>query len=466
MDQSQEFDVIVIGSGAAGLTATLAAHERLGDDARIAIVERSAPEARGGNTRWTGAYLRLEDPYTPADGFLEDAERFSQGYADLEYWTRLTELLPDTMEWLQAFGLRFKPRSTSFLTKSRPRLLPDGGGEAIVRILGERAEELGVETLFETTAEELIQGEDGTVTGVVLRDRKRGVYRVRAGAVIIASGGFQGSQRMMSQYYGNDAYKLHPIAPGGWSNKGEGITMAIDAGAASSGQWDAFHAEPKDPRSKQPAPTMMAFPYGILVNADGKRFIDEGENTVDENYEKVARAIRRQPESIAYLIADQKLNDVPGITRAINTDQPPVTGETIGALAEQLGILGSVLEDTVQSYNSSLSGGEFIPGQLDSLHTSGTAVPKSNWARPIDRSPYIAYPMACSVVFTFGGIATNLSGEVITEDGAVIPGLYAAGECTGVYYGKYFGATSVLRSLIYGRVAGEHAADRREQRTD
>lgn len=453
-----EYDVVVVGTGAAGLTAALAAREALGESGRIHMLERSTYEERGGNTRWTGAYLRLEDVYEPAEGLVEDAAEFSEGYASLPYWERLLDLLPDTMEWLQAMGLRFHRRPHNFLSRTRPRLMPVGGGEAIVRILGQAAEERGITTAYRTTAVRLLTGDDGAVAGLVARDSSGALRAIRSRAVVLASGGYEGSARMKAQYFGHDAFKLRPVAPGGYFNKGEGIEMALAVGARADGQWDAFHAEPMDPRSNQPAPTNLAFPYGIIVNSSGRRFVDEGRRTVDENYEAVARKIREQEGSVAYLIGDQKMLQVSGIDRAILTDKKPVTAESVEDLAAQLAVPAGALTATIQAFNGSTRPGEFDPAQTDGLFTTGLEPPKSNWARPIDEPPFVAYPLACSVVFTFGGVATDLTGAVVTDDDVVIPGLYAAGECTGVYYGKYLGATSVLRSLIYGRVTGQTAA--------
>lgn len=450
----QEYDVIVVGFGAAGLTAALSARRALGETGRVLILERATRAERGGNTKWTGAYLRLADEYTPADGLLEDAAAFSEGHADIEYWQTLLSLLPETMEWLQEMGLRFQPKATNFLSKARPRLLPVGGGEAIVRILGDTAERRGIQTRYRATATRLAQDADGAVGGVVIRGYDGRETSLRARAVILASGGFEGNQRMKAQYFGRDAFKLRPIAPGGAFNKGEGICMAVAAGAKAAGQWDAFHAEPFDPRSSQPAPTNMTFPYGILVNQLGARFVDEGAQTVDENYENVARRIREQPSGLAYIIGDRKLRSITGIDRAIRTPLPPLEAQTLAELAGLIGVPAGSLTETVDAYNKSVVPGEFDPARADGVATVGLYPPKSNWARSIDEPPFLAYPVACSVVFTFGGIGTDLKGRVVTEDDVVIPGLFAAGECTGAYYGKYLGATSVLRSLVYGRVAG------------
>ena len=121
---------------------------------------------------------------------------------------------------------------------------------------------------------------------------------------------------MMAQYIGRDAHKIRTVCEGGLFNKGEAIRMAMDIGAKPAGQFDAFHAEPVDPRSNREEAAVMTYPYAILVDQNGKRFVDEGKSTVDEQYEQVARTIFYDlPDHIAYMISDQKMYDIPIMNR-------------------------------------------------------------------------------------------------------------------------------------------------------
>jgi tricarballylate dehydrogenase len=451
------FDVVVIGCGAAGLAAALTAAE---GGARVAVLERADRQHRGGSTRWTGAYLRLEDPYTVAPGFVEDMMAFSGGRSVETYIRTLVELVPETMDWVQQQGVRIRKQPTIFITRSKPRQLPVGGGEQIVEKLAERAEQRGVEFRYETTALDLVADADGGVGGVRTRARDGRITDISATSVVIAAGGFEGNPEMLVQYLGKDADQLQNISQGGTFNKGEGIRMALGWGAKPSGEFGSFHAEPIDPRSDNPEAVVMIYPYGILVNSAGRRFVDEGSGTADETYEHVAREIWSQPGHRAYLITDQQALQVPNRDHAVLTEKKPVVAHSVEELAERLGLPVVALRSTLESDNADAGSGPFTPGELDGCATTVSQPPKSNWAYPLVSPPFLACPMSCAIVFTYGGIATNTSAEVVSSDDIPIPALFAAGECTGLYYGKYPGATSVLRSLAFGRVAGRDAAMR------
>lgn len=279
------------------------------------------------------------------------------------------------------------------------------------------------------------------------------------GAVILAAGGFQGNQEMMAQYIGRDAHKLPTVAEGGLFNKGEGIRMALEAGARGFGQFDSFHAEPVDPRSSREEAAVMLYPYAILVDQEGKRFWDEGATTVDEQYEALARKIFFDlPDHVAYMITDQKMYDIPNYEQGLETDKPPIVADTLEELAKKIGVPTKQLIQTVEEFNAAVQAGEFNSTRKDGKQAVGIHPPKSNWAISIDQAPYISYPIACSNVFTNGGVATDTEGRVLSQDDYAIPGLYAAGENAGLYYGKYPGGTSVLRGLVFGRRAGTDAA--------
>ncbi|MBM3559759.1 MAG: FAD-binding protein, partial [Alphaproteobacteria bacterium] len=249
------------------------------------------------------------------------------------------------------------------------------------------------------------------------------------------------------------------VARGGYYNKGEGIRMAMAIGAAPAGDFGSYHAEPIDPRSAVSEAVVAVFNYGILVNRDGRRFVDEAPATVDATYDPITREIWAQPGGIAYCVLDAGIDDVPNWRKGLKTDQPPVEAATLDALAGKLGIDAETFVATVAAYNAACRPGTFTPLRVDGLATAGGLRPrKSNWARPLAKPPFRAWPIMSANVFTYGGLRTDTNGRVVNADGEPIPGLYAAGEITGLYYGVYTGATSVLRGAVFGRRAGLHAA--------
>ena len=460
------YDVVVVGAGAAGLSAALSSFEALNASTsapRVAMLERSTKDLRGGNTRWSGAFLRLKDRTTPVDDLADYGVKVSRGQASGEYYERLAEKVPEAFGWLINKGVKLEALPTIFLTASATRYSPVGGGEHIVETLFDAVEKTDIEVLYEASAERLITDDRGAVVGLVVRIADGTVRQIHAGSVILATGGFQANGEMMSRYVGENAYRIPPISKGGRNNRGDGLRMATEVGGGTAGQFDIFHAEPKDPRSEVAEAVVMTYPYGIVVNNQGERFIDEGANTVDQTYERVARAIFKQPDSIAYAVFDQQVLSTPGYEHAVLTDVPPIEAHTIAALEEKLQMPAGALHCTVDAFNDACpdEATGYDWSTLDGLAAKPEGQPaKSNWARKIEQGPFFAYPQICANVFTFGGVKTDLEGRVVTSDGYPIPNLYGAGEMTGLYFEMYAGSTSVMRSITFGRAAGLNAAQK------
>lgn len=474
------FDLIVAGCGIAGLSAAVSAAEA---GAKVALLERATIEERGGNTRWTEAFLRMKNETEVSDDFAEhfmdnsgthlNPELVNETARPYEEWPaivkalaftdpeiigRLVDEVPPTMAWLKEHGIRFSDMPTYLITQSTTRICPVGGGLALVEALAARAEALGVRFFYETAARRLVQDEFGNVTGL-LAANAAGERMIFEGKVVLASGGFQGNAEMQARYYGERSRFVRPIARGGYYNRGEGIQMALDIGAAPCGDFSEYHAEPIDPRSGVSEPIVFNFPYGILVDIEGRRFIDEGSHTVDAIYENVARVINKLPGGMAWLITDARLDDVPNWQRTVRSDVQPVTAATLEELAAATGLPLQNLRQTVENFNAATRPGEFRPLECDGLGTEGLYPPKSNWALPIGKAPYRAWPVSSAVCFTFGGLRCDANARVLDHDGRPIANLYAAGEVMGIYYKRYTGATSVLRGAVFGRIAGRHAVD-------
>lgn len=472
-------DVVVVGCGIAGLSAAVSAAE---SGARVAVLERAPREERGGQSRYTEAYLRMKSETEVTDDFeTHIAENGSAAIspaliaesalsmdsrsplintlsiADPEVVEVLAANAGPTIAWMKTHGVRFDFLPTQFLTATQPRLLPIGGGEAMVEALAARAETLGVEFHYETAAQELACGADRTIDGVWAKTRG-GSPRKFTGKVILACGGFEGNSEMMSRYIGPRSVYLRPICRGGYYNRGDGIRMGLSVGAATAGDFGSFHAEPVDPRSGMSEPAVFIFPYGILVNKKAQRFTDEAPGTVDAHYENITRRIYEQDGGTAWVILDARYRDIPNYRLGIRTDQPAVEALTIEALALKLDLCATTLVATVAAYNGACLPGSYQPLKLDGVTTEGLTPPKSNWALPLDKGPFYAYPIMSANVFTFGGLKTDALGRVVDQDGDAIQNLYAAGEMTGLYYGTYTGSTSVLRGMVFGRLAGLHAA--------
>lgn len=473
-----DYDVVVVGCGIAGLSAAVSAAQA---GACVAVLERAHEEEYGGNTRWTEAYFRMRDQDHVSDDFEEllvanagahidpNVVRHvgdvyntwppyvkAHGMTDPELVSTLSSNAGPTVRWLESFGVRFDALPTYFLTAAAPRIMPVGGGLALIEALRAKAIAAGVVIHYRTTAVGLERNGALRTLRAIGPDGQDVSFRTRA--IILCSGGFEGNPEMLTRYLGPTARFVRPVARGGYYNRGEGIAMALQQGAAPAGDFSSYHAEPLDPRSTQPEALVMNFPYGILVNRQGDRFVDEAPGPVDLHYDPISRAISAEPEGIAYVIFDSKIEDVHNWRRSIRTDQAPFQSDTIVGLADVIGMSSRSLQATVAAYNAACRPGVFQASIKDGLTTEGLAPAKSNWSRPISDAPFFAYPIISGICFTYGGLKTNSKAQVIDADGRVMPGLYAAGEAAGLYHQVYTGATSVLRGAVFGRIAGEDAA--------
>lgn len=477
-------DVVVVGSGIAGLSAAVTAAQA---GAKVTLLERAPIEDRGGNTRWTEAFMRMKSEDEVADdfeahfaanaGYHLDPALVQETAGSFEERSALAKVLPftdpdviatfaenagPTLNWLKSFGVRFDFLPSYLITTCTTRLAPIGGGLALVEALAPAAEAAGVDVHYQTTAKGLLQDDMGRTIGIRATAKDNQSIDCMAPSVILACGGFEGNPEMLTHYIGPAASHLRPVARGGYYNRGEGVRMALDAGAAPCGDYGLFHAEPLDPRSGAPEPILLIFNYGILVNRLGNRFVDEAPATVDATYERITRQVFEQPGSVAYIIFDGSMDDVPGWQRAVRSDVPPFSADSLEELAAQIDVPAEQLTETVREFNAACPATDnFKPLETDGLATAPGFVPrKSNWSRPIANPPYKAFPLMCGNCFTFGGLKVDPAARVLNTSGEVMPGLYAAGETMGIYYGTYTGATSVLRGAVFGRIAGREAANR------
>lgn len=454
--------ICVVGSGAAGLAAALAAAESARARSlacRVVLIDRARQGEHGGNTRFSPSYMRMAAPDRVAPGFEDDLAEVAGGRMDTAYIRRLAADAPQTMAWLMGHGVTFD-KPVYYLSAGPPRIQPVGGGAGLLQALERAARDAGVSIRYCCKAERLLVGSIGGVEGVEISAASGSLETINAHAVVLACGGFAGNGAMLAQHLGPGADSLAPISPGTRFNTGDGIRMALVADARVAGDWRGMHAEPVDPRSKNSAPVVLVYPYGIVVDATGKRFCDEGAGLVHETWEAFARTIHfATPGRIVYAILDAKLYDIKGYQRAIRSEVPPYRAHTIPELAALIGVPAVALQETVARYNAAATGdpADFDATRMDRLAADAAlSPPKSNWCRPLDQPPYLAYPLIGAIAYTFGGIATDAHAQALGESGP-ISGLFAAGETTGHFYGTAPNAVAMLRALVFGHIAGTGA---------
>ena len=490
-----DFDIIVVGAGNAALVAALAAHEQ---GARVLVLEAASREERGGNSRFSGGIFRiahhgLDDllplladkdrhdlsrvvvPPYPHEQYHGDLLTTSGNLSDPVLIRELVGQSYPTVQWMAERGVEWelaigKLVDPSKLEPGEAYVLPPGGalravheGIGLVQCLFRAVETAGIEIWYDAPAQSFLTT-GSTVEGV--RVRQRDTTLDVPGTVILASGGFEANPEMRRRYLGGgwDLVKVR----GTRFNMGTMLRQALEIGAQPAGHWGGCHATPVDANAPAVGDLAMtdktsrySYPYGILVNIDGERFIDEGENQVWLTYAKTGAAIRAQPRALAFQLFDQKTLHLLEPRYVTGT---PIEAGTIGELAGLLGIPARKLERTVAAYNAAVpadgEGPEFDPFGLDGRATDESlSPPKSNWAVALDRPPFVAYPVTCGITFTYGGLKIDEQARVLDTEGLPMPGLYATGEITGgFFFHNYPAGSGLMRGAVFGRIAGESAA--------
>ncbi|MBK6318890.1 MAG: FAD-dependent tricarballylate dehydrogenase TcuA [Dehalococcoidia bacterium] len=458
-----ETGVLVVGGGIAGLSTAISARQ---SGAETILIEKAPIEGRGGNTRFADAQMRFPheaDEFGPrdysVDDMFEDLMRISRGRANPDLIRTLCENARQTAEWLTGMGLEWEkgyPHTAGY------RRSPSSGGQGLVDLLYRRLEGLGGAVAYLTGAIDLIVRTDGSVAGVRARGPEGITDIYASGGVVLACGGFQANVEMRVRYLGRFADSL--ILRGSRYNTGEGLRMAIDAGAQPAGQWGDYHSAVLDARSPKiecGVTALYNYQMGIFVDRQGRRFLDEGEDFRDHTYVKFSKFIVEQAGGEAWCLFDQKAYQREEFARAWRPVGPPVEANTLKELADGMELPAENLMDTVANFNAAIQPGEYDLDRLDGKRTLGITPPKSNWALPLDSPPYLAIPVTGGITFTFGGIRCDTSARVIDTRGQVMEGLYAAGEPMGeIFYYNYPGASSVIRGAVFGKIAGAHAAAR------
>lgn len=484
-------DVVVVGAGNAAMCAALAARE-LG--AEVVVLERAKKAERGGNSSFTAgamrvAYDSVDDLLTlmpdlteadvagtdfgtyPAERFYDDMGRVTDYRTDPELVQVLVSESYPVLRWMQGKGVRFAPAygRQAFKRDGRFRFWGGltievvGGGPGLVEAEHGAATAAGVSILYGVRAMALAHGEDG-VDGVRVGVSGE-TATISSGSVVLACGGFQADRAWRAKYLGRD-WDLAKVR-GTRFNTGDGHRMAFDAGAAPAGHWSGCHAVAWDFNAPEFGDLEVgdgfqkhSYPFGILVNRHGRRFLDEGADYRNYTYAKYGRVILEQPGQFAWQVFDSTVTDLLRDEYRIR-EVTKVRADSVQDLAGRMGdvdVKGFVEE--VESFNRAVQTEvPFDPTVLDGRRTVGLTVPKSNWANRIDNPPFLAFKVTCGITFTFGGIQITPEAAVVDHEGAPIPGLFAAGELAGgLFYHNYPGGTGLTAGSVFGRRAGSAAA--------
>jgi tricarballylate dehydrogenase len=484
------YDVIVVGGGNAALCAALSAKETAN---RVLLLERAPEDESGGNSRFTAGLLRIvyngaDDlaqlidlskeerertdfgTYT-ADQFLDDMARVTEYRCDPDLTEILVKQSFPTALWMRKKGVRFTAAwgRQAFKIEGKFKfwggltLEAIGGGPGLVDSLTQIAKKNGVEIWYQARAVSLV-ADDAGVHGVDVKHRGKTVH-VKSKAVVLAAGGFQANTEMRTRYLG-PLWELAKVR-GTRFNTGDAIRMALDVGAQPIGNWSGCHAVAWERNAPEFGDLAVgdqfqkhSYPWGIYLNAEGKRFVDEGADFRNYTYAKYGRVILHQPGQFAWQIFDAKVKGqlrdeyrIKQVTKVVAN-----TLEELTSKLDDVNAAAALAE--IKAYNAAVRQDvPFNPNIKDGRCTTGLAVNKSNWANTLDTPPYEAYAVTCGITFSFGGLRINPSAQVINTDGEAIPGLFAAGELVGgIFYFNYPGGSGLTNGAVFGKIAGANAA--------
>jgi tricarballylate dehydrogenase len=456
---TESCDVLVIGGGNAALCAAISACEA---GASVMVLEHAPKAFRGGNSRHTRNLRVMHDSPTatltesyPESEYWKDLLSVTRGKTD-ERLARMTiaataELLP----WMHFHGARFQPALGGTLSLSRTNAFFLGGGKALMNAYYASAERLGVSVVYDTEVRTLCLV-NGTAREVVAV--KDGVSStIRPKAVVVCAGGFQANIEWLREYWGDAASNF--IIRGTPYAKGVVLRNLLEQGVASTGDPTQCHAVAVDARAPKfdggIVSRLDCVPFSIVVDRNGRRFYDEGEDLWPKRYAIWGRLVAGLPEQIAYAIMDAKSENL-----FMPSAFPPIRAQSLGELARSLGIEANSLESTVRNFNEAVIPGKFNANALDGCRTEGIDPPKTHWARPIDEPPFIGYPLRPGITFTYLGVKVDQDARVVMKDGRPSSNLFAAGEImAGNILGEgYIAGVGMAIGTVFGKIAGREAA--------
>lgn len=454
-------DVVVVGGGNAALCAALEARRFC---ARVVLVESAGRAERGGNTRHTRNIRHVHDvedqfvkgSYT-ADDMWADLLKVSGSDIDENLAKMVIERSAACPPFMESHGVRWQPPLKGTLSLSRANRFFLGGGKALINAYYAAAAGAGITVLYETKVTDVLV-DGGRAEGVrVVSSREDGPRDIRARAVVVASGGFEANLEWLAEVWGPPAKQF--IVRGTPYNTGTVLRSLLDSGAVTVGNPRGAHAISVDARSPRfdggIVTRIDSIPLGIAVNVEGRRFSDEGSDIWPHRYASWGHLIAAQPEQKAFSIYDSTVEGT-----FIPPAFPPVTADTIEELADRLGLSRDALGHTVRAYNQACAHrGDIDHSHLDGNSTVGLDPPKSNWARPLDRPPFYAYPLRPGITFTFMGVSINEDTQVQFSSHGSSPNLFAAGEVVSgnVLTEGYLAGFGLTIGTVFGRIAGINA---------
>lgn len=513
----QSWDIIIVGTGAAALSSALSASETTSPPPRILLIDKAPKEWAGGNGYFTaGAYRtvhhglsdilplvsnvpddmkdKIDLPAYSAADFTNDLQRVTGGRSDKVLGRYLVGESLETVKWLKRHGVDWwlSFRRQAYQVDGRwvfwggLHLTVKDGGKGLIKNLTDAVESKGCRTSYETAAKQLLTDEKQRVIGVAVEKAGK-TYELKAPSVIMCAGGFEANPELRKKYLGPGWELAH--TRGTPYNTGDMLGAAIALGARTVGDfsaggchsvaWDAASPKNGGDRVKTNEFTKSGYPLGLMLNADGKRFVDEGIDLRNYTYAKFGRAILEQPNGIAFQVWDKEGQKWLREEEYRDEIVPKIRADSIEELAGKCKAEGLLdpksFVQTVEEYNAAVSAFreehpevKLNPAVRDGLSTQSSkkklALAKSNWALPIVEPPFLAVKVTSGITFTFGGLAINPeNAAVLREAGSEIEGLYCAGEMVGgLFYGNYPGGSGLTAGGVFGRRAGRAAAERAE----
>jgi tricarballylate dehydrogenase len=410
-----------------------------------------------------------------AEHYYDDMGRITQYRTDPDLCEILISRSFETTVWMRKKGVKFQASygRQSYKVDDGKRykfwggLAAEtwGGGAGLIENEHKACERDGIKIFYETPALSLItDDDDGVVLGVRAKHKGKNV-EIRSKAVVLACGGFESSAEMRARYLG-PGWDLAKVR-GTRYNTGIGIKMALDAGAMPYGHWSGCHAVGWDLNAPAFGDVNVgdqfqkhSYPWGIMINANGERFVDEGADFRNYTYAKYGRVILEQPGMLAWQVFDSKI--IPMLRDEYRIKQvTKVRADTLEDLVKKMeGVNAEVALREIREYNKAVR--KDVPFNMaikDGRCTTGLRINKSNWANTVEDPPFEAYGVTCGVTFSFGGLKISNDGEVQDTGGKPIPGLYAAGELVGgIFYHNYPGGTGLTSGSVFGRLSGTSAA--------